>query len=154
MVPHRWKNGILDVESDTTANIETDHFPRVIQCKFKLKQIRKGQMTANKRYEPLPEQKFEEYNEELGREIRKCTKPIGYNKMCEILLSVAPNHFKEITRERKKQDWSDSTEQLFQKRQEARNERDWTLATALHKQFRKNLKYDKTQQLARAFMRI
>ena len=71
--------------------------------------------------------------------------------MCEILLKVAPNHFKEITRERKKQDWSDSTEQLFQKRQEARNERDWTLAAVLHKQFRKNLKYDKTQQLLRSF---
>ena len=35
LIPKRWRNGIMDAESDLTANIDSDHAPVWVKCKFK-----------------------------------------------------------------------------------------------------------------------
>ena len=42
LTPDRWKNSITDIESDTRANLNTDHFPLYFTIRVKLKQIQKG----------------------------------------------------------------------------------------------------------------
>jgi len=42
VVPRRWKNSVTNVESDTQANINSDHYPLTIDIKAKLKAIQNG----------------------------------------------------------------------------------------------------------------
>ena len=39
ITPQRWKNHILNCETDTNANIKADHFPLVVKYNYKLKYI-------------------------------------------------------------------------------------------------------------------
>ena len=41
MTNKRWRNGILNVEADTEANIKSDHYPVWAKIRFKLQATRK-----------------------------------------------------------------------------------------------------------------
>ena len=39
-VQHRWKNTVLDVESDTSGFVPTDHYPVIAKSKIKLRAVK------------------------------------------------------------------------------------------------------------------
>ena len=39
LTPKRWQNGIKDSESNMEANIDTDHAPVWVKCKYNLKKL-------------------------------------------------------------------------------------------------------------------
>ena len=49
MTSRRWRNTVKDAESDTAANIESDHYPVKALIRIKLKASKKGGQTR-KRY--------------------------------------------------------------------------------------------------------
>ena len=62
MVGRRWRRMIIDAESDMNANIDSDHYPVKLKCKFALKQrphIRP----------PKPKPKYHDCTEEQTNEI-------------------------------------------------------------------------------------
>ena len=57
LTPAIWRNGIQDASSDLEANIDSDHAPVWVKCKFKFKKIisRKGLLRT--RVEPFKEER-------------------------------------------------------------------------------------------------
>ena len=65
MIEHRWKNAILDAESDAKANIDSDHYPVKAKLKIKLKKITKQQTDGRKKYVENTKEQQTENNKKL-----------------------------------------------------------------------------------------
>ena len=65
MTSKRWKNSVLNVESDTGANIDSDHYPVTATIKIKLKAVQGAHRTRTK-YDICNETQWEEYNAEIA----------------------------------------------------------------------------------------
>ena len=151
LVPKRWQNGIQDAESDMAANIDSDHAPVWVKCRFKLKQINKKENTRRLRIEPLEEEQKEAYNKELIDQIKAQQGGITYQSLCKILKETVPKHFQLKKNTARNKEWSQETETLLERRSVARAEGDWDKANDLNKQFRASLKKDKTKHLLDTF---
>ena len=147
----RWQNGITNAESDWEANIDSDHAPVVITCQFKYKKIQAKQGQMRNKVEPIEEGKIEEYNKELIAVIRKTNNTPTYKTICEALHNVVPNHFQTKRANRRNQEWAKETEELFEKRAQARKDGDWEKEREANKAFRKSLRRDKTKHLMETF---
>ena len=93
LVPHRWKNGILNVESQMGANIDSDHAPILVKTRFRLKQLNTESNHPNTRYLPLNNDKVANYNVELRAAIDAAGDSMSYNTLCNIILETADKHF-------------------------------------------------------------
>ena len=61
---NRWKNAVVDVEADTTANINSDHYPIVATLRIKLKALHKHGL-QRKRYKECTEEQRRVLNQEI-----------------------------------------------------------------------------------------
>ena len=61
ILPQRWRNSILDIESDVNSNISTDHFPVWSTVRTKLKEV-KPAIKVRKKYSPCTKGQAQEYN--------------------------------------------------------------------------------------------
>jgi hypothetical protein len=68
MASHRWRNPTTDVESQTRANIHSDHFPLVFTIRIRLKQIGEGG-EPRPIYKPCGSTQQEDLNYELWNTI-------------------------------------------------------------------------------------
>ena len=66
MTSRRWRNTVKDAESDTAANIESDHYPVKALIRIKLKASKKGGQTR-KRYRECRDEERENVNETIRK---------------------------------------------------------------------------------------
>ena len=71
--------------------------------------------------------------------------------MCTILKETVPQHFTITVNQRKRKEWTDTTEELFLKSATTRRERRWEEAADINKEFRKQLREDKAKQMMKEF---
>ena len=71
--------------------------------------------------------------------------------MCEIIKEIVPKHFEITTISRKRNTWSQETENTFKDRDRARKEGKWDEAQEHNNKFRKLLRNDKAKQLMKEF---
>ena len=50
LVQKRWWNSVQNAETDTQANIDTDHYPLTLTIKIRLKAVRPAQQLARAKY--------------------------------------------------------------------------------------------------------
>lgn len=68
LTSNRWKNGIIDVEADPSANITTDHSPLTVTTRFKLKKIHRGNSNSHcTQYKPMTGKERTAYNELISK---------------------------------------------------------------------------------------
>ena len=68
MTNQRWKNSITNAESDTKANINSDHFPVVATISFKLRKQNNEIIKMNRSLKCTNEQR-DRFNEKLTHEV-------------------------------------------------------------------------------------
>ena len=59
-VQQRWKNSVLDAESDTNANIKSDHYPVIATIRIKLRATKKGKGPGRQKYKESTKEQMEE----------------------------------------------------------------------------------------------
>ena len=74
--------------------------------------------------EPLEESKKAAFNRELVKDIKHINGEVGYTKMCEIIRDTVPKHFELKTFTRKRKEWSQGTENTFEKQQQSKKRRE------------------------------
>ena len=62
LTQNRWKNTIVNIETDPTANITTDHIPMIVTIKTKLRAIKKEARQGRSKYEKCNKEQNEQYN--------------------------------------------------------------------------------------------
>ena len=139
------------MESDTRANIESDHYPVWLTVEYKFKKPTRGSQAARTRYDPIDERQKEAYTEDLIKALRRPQQQPGYKQLCEILHQVVPKHFRKRASNKRDTDWSEVTERLFYERKEARASQEWEKPAKTDKAFRKSLNKDKTRHLLQTF---
>ena len=63
LAQQRWKNRVRNVESHTTANFASDHYPVVATLEIRLKQIHKPTGHERRKYLPCSDEQRQAYNE-------------------------------------------------------------------------------------------
>lgn len=69
IVSHRWRNSTTDVESDTRANLDTDHFPPHFEIRVRLKQISKRWTIKTNIYKQCDSTQQDDLNYEIWNTI-------------------------------------------------------------------------------------
>ena len=82
----RWKNSIMNVESDPTANIDSDNFPLKATIKIRLKAVRNTSMSTILKFEKCSVEQRLEYNRNLKE---KLFADSGLNRFMEIAKDAA-----------------------------------------------------------------
>ena len=89
------ENGITDIETDVYANIPSDHFPMIINFRFKLKGIHRFSKTRDKYAECTKEQR-EALNEDIKYMINNSKEEITYDELTDILNTAKEKHMPTI----------------------------------------------------------
>ena len=150
LIPHRWRNGILDAASEVRANIDSDHAPLLITTRFEYKQQMVKESTTQDKCKPMDCEKGEAYNKELVAELSQSPET-SYDNLCQSLKKIVPRHFEPLKTSRQGLEWSELTTQLFQQRERERSEYNLVGGSDTNKLFRKSLKLDKTLHLPKSF---
>ena len=66
-VQQRWKNTITNAESNTNANLDSDHYPVTATIKTKLRASYKKKGPGRKKYEENTKEQKEQRNKKDGR---------------------------------------------------------------------------------------
>ena len=69
----RWRNSVTNAESDTKANVNTDHYPVTMRIRIKLKANTTPTGKGRERYEKCNEEQNEEYNQTLANASKQNT---------------------------------------------------------------------------------
>ena len=121
-IPHRWKNGIKDIESDPTANIPTDHIPLIMEAEFKLKEQAVSQQAKALNLEPATKPEKHRFNQRVWNEIRATDNPR------EAVMKIRDSAEATLThtrKRRKKEPISEATRMLIEERYDKIMQGDW-----------------------------
>ena len=140
LVPKRWQNGVLNAESDTEANINSDHFPVWVDFKMKLKIAGRTDNQTRIRVEPIEDEKREGYNKELQQAMDRNPNQMEYKELIQILVDTAPQFFKTVQTTRRNQEWSERTETLLGQKAKEMEARNWEEADKINKILRNSIK--------------
>ena len=128
LVPNRWKNSVKDMESDTTANIDSDHYPVIGTFKTKLR----GISTMGKH-----RSRYEKCTEEENNSTNQALTDNTSNNIQEWLNTGANTLPKEKPRDIfRKSQLSFNTLRIIGDRGKARKERNLEEFTKLSKEFK------------------
>lgn len=83
-IQRRWRNVIKYIETQTTPNIKSDHYPLIAKIRLILKGKRKGG-TPRKKYAQCNEEQKEAYNEGVEEDIREWRRRRGGQEERETL---------------------------------------------------------------------
>ena len=134
LVPNRWKNSVINMESDTNANIDSDHYPVVGTFKTKLK----GVSTLGKH-----RNRFEKCTEEENENLNKTLQDSYTGNLREWLATGKETLPKEPTKDRfRKSKLSLNTLRIIGERGKARKERNLEEFTKLSKEYEKSRQED------------
>ena len=141
----RWRNTVSDAESDTRANIKTDHFPVIATIKTKLK----GKTTQGKgrdRYEPCTQEQKEHLNKRLRTDI-EMDEPCA--ESLKKWIGEGQKELPKMTpRDRyRKHQMSNKSKQLIEERGRAIKERNLAKFDNLSREFRKSRKQDRKDRV-------
>ena len=149
----RWRNMIKDAEADHKANIDSDHYPVKIRCRFALKFIPKPQHpTPKPQFTKCDENTARELNEQLKTEleqIRSMPQQLQLKRARETLQSLTEKLPKK-PRKHKDTHYTRQTEELLNERKTALLEGNIDKFAELTKLFRKNKKKYKKQYVLRS----
>lgn len=152
LTPERWKNSVLDAESDIQADINSDHFPVKFQIGIKLK-------STNQRNKPRP--KYRECTKEENKQRNiKLAKLISESnqltpdvnsiiktKEIENILTKGLQDIPKLPPKIKQEYLSEETLQILQRRKTAILEQNIEEYERLSKEFKKGKKKDKTNNI-------
>ena len=147
LTPQRWKNTVLDCESDIKANINSDHFPLVAKIQLKLKALRNPKdKTTKVEYLECTEYNFNYYNEKLQTETKFGSNLLEWQNT---LLEATEECIPSTTRFKNKAEPSDKTMKLLKKREENRLSAEYNsmIDKQLNKQVNKARKQDKQARI-------
>ena len=67
LIPSRWKNGVSDCYADHYHNINTDHYPLIIDIKVTLRPRKQSRKEPKKKYKECDDDQNEEYVKKLNK---------------------------------------------------------------------------------------
>ena len=70
----RWKNTITDAESNTKANLDTDHYPVTATCRIKLRASHNKKGPGRKKYEESTKEQRDQRNKKITEKMSKLSK--------------------------------------------------------------------------------
>ena len=73
-VRQRWNNTITDAESNTKANLDTDHYPVTATCRIKLRASHNKKGPGRKKYEESTKEQKDQRNKKIDRQNVKIKK--------------------------------------------------------------------------------
>jgi exonuclease III len=120
-VQHRWKNSILNAESDSTSNIKSDHYPVTATIRIKLRAIKRGRGPGRNKYQESTKEQKQERNDNMLSKIQALTtSPQGdlqakTNNFITIL-TEGTEELPIIPKKEKEEAFSNQTRQLLQQR--------------------------------------
>ena len=87
LVCHRWRNNIKDCNTQTNVDLDSDHFPTIIDVKIKLKAKTQPKPTVRMYRKSTPEQR-----ENINHFISKINWDGEYKDIIEEINSIVENH--------------------------------------------------------------
>ena len=155
IIGNRWKNTMIDCETDVFANIPSDHFI----MKYKIRTKLKGKQKANKtlkKYEKCDTTQKEKFNEELQETLieKHSNNPehttITYETFNDIIKAATEKHIPKITAKNNKIRLSSKTQELIKEREDALIYMNGEEVGRLTKQIRKSKQKDKERDTLNA----
>ena len=113
IVASKWKNNIKNAESDTDANIDSDHYPVIVEIRVKLKAIHVARRNRPK-YDICTETQRQHVNRRL-RETLEETMSAG--RFLERLQMVAEEALPKLPKKEKQIPFSERTELILEQRE-------------------------------------
>ena len=162
LIQHRWRNAIRDCESDTMANIDSDHCPIKVKICAKYKAPKKN-MIKNQKYEKCSQEQNEKVNKAYKEEIRKSAMELNkhpnerkmymtYNAVTSSL-DKAQHEMTRKANKRKQEFITNETWEILNKRKQALVDSNGDEFIRLTKLFRKNEKKDKLNSIIQPYSR-
>ena len=148
IVSHRWRNSITDVESDTRANLHSDHFPFYFTIKNKLKEIKKGGQ-PRQIYRQCDSSQQDDLNYELWNTIpTEQNNNNRYKVIKEWLKQGITTLPKATAKDRnKKYELSHTSKEILEQRKNTAKDRNLSLFITLNNQFTKSRRDDKKRRI-------
>ena len=149
IVSHRWRNSMTNTESDTRANLNTDHFPSYFTIRIRLKQISKGGK-PRPQYRQCDSTQQDDLNYELWNTIpiEQENNNDGYesikNWLTQGLVTLPKTNPKD---KNKRYELSSTSEDILEKRKQAAKGRNLQSFLTLNTQFTKSRREDKNQRV-------
>ena len=115
IVAHRWKNSVPNAESDTNANIHSDHYPVITDIRTKLKAVHTGMQGRVKYKECSPDQ-CQELNQDVRNNLLSKT---NYRQHAEVAMRMIERHMPKIPLRTKEYIFSEATINILEERQKS-----------------------------------
>ena len=139
VTPNRWKNTVKDVESDHTANINSDHYPVIARIRAKLKAIHRGHKNRPK-YDKCDKAQKEKINNLL--QDKQSLEAGSSTRYIKALAAIAKENLPKLPKKEKKTKFSTETQDILDRRREATRAPDANKFDRLTTEFRKSKKRD------------
>ncbi len=145
-IQRRWRNNISNAESDTQANIESDHYPVWASFKLKVKAETNKTQTPRKKCNKCTDTEKDNMNKTLI-ETRKRTRLETEDELSHYkrAFKMAAEALPEAPKKLRKIAFSQDTKDILNRRQEAISEKGIRKYEELTKQFRKNKDKDRKE---------
>jgi len=142
LTTERWKNSVLDAESDVHANINSDHYPIRFKVKVKFRRKTKEEVSQNKRakFEPCGEELNEEINRDVYNIINEADNLKDWKEKCKKLVN---EKFPKKPERERQEDISEETLELISLREFCIGRDEHDDAKFLTKMIRKSRRKDK-----------
>jgi len=142
LTTERWKNSVLDAESDVHANINSDHYPIRFKVKVKFRRKTKEDVSQNKRarFEPCGEELNEEINRDVYNIINEADNLKDWKEKCKKLVN---EQFPRQPERERSEDISEETLELISLREFCIGREEHDDAKFLTKMIRKSRRKDK-----------
>ena len=142
-IQHRWKNSITNIESDSKANVTSDHYPLIATIKIKLKATHTQKGRGRKKYTQSSTEQKENNNKRLFEElINNNIRHIdvkNYTHNCTQALKEATKRLTTLTPKEKDTHLSEESQRLLMQRGHAIDKGNLKAYESLNKRFRKNI---------------
>ena len=153
LIGKRWRNMVTDAESDTKANIDSDHYPTKIRCRFALKYKEFARPPPPKpKYHACTERAKLEINGKLQSAMREYETEREeeqikrFTETMRVVTECLPTEEPTL----KDNHYSKETEEILQQRKVALEAGDIAKFEELTKQYRNSKKDDKKQYVIRS----
>ncbi len=150
-VQQRWKNTITDAESNTKANLDTDHYPVTATCRIKLRAEHNKKGPGRKKYGESTKEQTEQRNKQITETMSKIrqekTSVEEMTKQVMNILETGREELPTIPKRERQEAFSKKTRGLLQQRQNARDKNNFKAYKTLNWRFRKSKKEDRTNMI-------
>ena len=118
IITKRWRNAITNAESDTHANIDSDHYPVKATMQVRLNKEMNVTNCKRERYESCNKEQREALNTEIIQLINGREGEINYDNLKDILNTAKETHMPQINAKGGKIGISEATMNLINEREQ------------------------------------